>query len=53
MNVIADRKEDVNVGDWVSLLLQAKAIGVTVEEIRSFFEACNLQKEVDEGSSTY
>ncbi|QHW31520.1 DNA-binding anti-repressor SinI [Paenibacillus rhizovicinus] len=34
-------KDEAAKREWITLLLQAKELGLTVEEIRSFIEASN------------
>ncbi|NBC73209.1 anti-repressor SinI family protein [Paenibacillus sacheonensis] len=41
-------KDEVADREWISLLLQARAMGVTVEEIRAFIRAC---KHVNDSNS--
>ncbi|WP_164545475.1 hypothetical protein [Paenibacillus albus] len=45
--MITTAKEQATECDWITLFLQAKAMGITVEEIRVFIETCQLQKKAN------
>ncbi|REE90550.1 anti-repressor SinI [Paenibacillus taihuensis] len=45
--MITSVKEEAAEYDWISLLLLAKEIGVTAEEIRAFIKEFQLQKKAN------